>query len=142
MTTNSPAMKEAKHLFMTFRNGIVADTLRNAGMPYKIIFGLQLPQISNTAQNLREKFTPEETAALASALWEDRNVRESRLLACYLFPADALSIEDARRLAEDVQTNEEADILCFRLLRRLPFAGSLAESLSGYCGVALRRNLS
>ena len=142
MTTISPAMKEAKHLFMTFRNGIVAETLRNAGMPYKIIFGLQIPQISETARTLRENFNPEEIAALASELWADRTVRESRLLACYLFPAETISMDDASSLAGDLQTNEEADILCFRLLRNLPFASSLAESLPGYCGIALRRNLA
>lgn len=142
MTTISPAMKEAKHLFMTFRNGIVADTLRNAGMPYRIIFGLQLPQIAETARILRGKLNPEETAILASELWDDRTVRESRLLACYLFPGETLSLDNARRLAADVQTNEEADVLCFRLLRHLPFASDLAQSLSGYCGIALRRNLA
>ena len=32
------------------RNGIVADTLRKAGSPYRIIFGLNQPQISEIAR--------------------------------------------------------------------------------------------
>ncbi len=138
----SQSIKEIKHQFMAFRNGIVADTLRQAGMPYSIIFGLQLPQIGSIAR----QYTPSDD--LAQDLWDDKNVRESRLLACYLFPKEETSKEKALILAESVQTQEEADILCFRLLRYLPFAQDLAEnlkssekSLPAYCGIALQRNL-
>lgn len=138
----SQTIKEIKHQFMVFRNGIVADTLRNAGMSYHIIFGLQLPQLSRIAQTL----TPE--LSVAAELWNDKNVRESRLLACYLFPKDKISEKKALELAESVQTYEEADILCFRLLRYLPFAESLIPRLAAsdnpnvaYCAKALSRNL-
>ena len=40
------SIKQIKHNFMAYRNGIVSDTLRKAGMPYNIIFGTQLPQIA------------------------------------------------------------------------------------------------
>ena len=72
-------IKEIKHNFMAFRNGIVSDTLRKAGMPYNIIFGLQLPQIAEIARS------NEKNLELADALWQDSGVRESRLLACYLY---------------------------------------------------------
>lgn len=128
---------------MVFRNGIVADALRNAGMPYHIIFGLQLPQLSQIARSL-----PLSTA-LAKELWEDKNVRESRLLACYLFPKDEVTQDLALELGRSVQTPEEADILCFRLLRYLPFADTLAAELEdsdnptvAYCSKALQRNLA
>ena len=135
-------LKQIKYFFMTYRNGIVTDTLRKAGMPYGIIFGLQLPQLSAIARDL----TP--SMELARQLWEDKNVRESRLLACYLFPANEITEDAAMELAESLQTKEEADILCFRLLRRLPFAETLSLRLTAhdlpivsYCGEALRRNL-
>ena len=127
---------------MTYRNGIIADTLRKAGMPHSIIFGLQLPQISAIAR----EYAP--SMELATELWEDKNVRESRLLACYLFPADFMTEEKCLELAESIQTKEEADILCFRLMRRVPFAETLSLKLTAndtplisYCGEALRRNL-
>ena len=127
---------------MAFRNGIVSDTLRQAGMPYHVIFGLQLPQLAEIARS----FGPD--LSLARSLWDDMNVRESRLLACYLFPKEEVSQELALSLAESVRTPEEADILCFRLLRYLPFASPLADTLSAsqdsnvaYCAKALRRNL-
>lgn len=139
---SSQILKDIKHQFMVFRNGIVADSLRNAGMNYHIIFGLQLPQLSGIAKTV----TPD--LSVAEELWNDRNVRESRLLACYLFPKDKVSEELALKLAESVQTFEEADILCFRLLRYLPFAESLIPQLAAsdnsnvaYCAVALRRNI-
>ena len=72
------SIKQIKHNFMAYRNGIVSDTLRKAGMPYNIIFGLQLPQIAAIA---REYGASDE---LADSLWKDSGVRESRLLACYL----------------------------------------------------------
>ncbi len=138
----SQIIKDIKHQFMVFRNGIVADTLRNAGMDYHIIFGLQLPQLSGIARTV----TPD--LSVAQELWNDRNVRESRLLACYLFPKEKVSEELALKLAESVQTFEEADILCFRLLRYLPFADSLTKKLAvsdnryvGYCAQALQRNI-
>lgn len=135
-------IKSIKHSFMAFRNGIVADTLRKAGMPYNIIFGLQLPQISEIARDCQKDLL------LAETLWQDSGVRESRLLACYLFPAAEISEEMAAQLASAVRTHEEADILSFRLLRHLPYAPTLADTLSSdenplisYCGKALRRNL-
>lgn len=135
-------IKDIKHSFMAFRNGIISDTLRKAGMTYKIIFGLQLPQISEIARRY------EKNLELAEALWLDSGVRESRLLACYLFPIPEINEEKAFELATSVQTVEEADILSFRLLRNLQFANSLVQKLSSeesplitYCGKALRRNL-
>lgn len=135
-------IKNIKHQFMAYRNGIISDTLRKAGMPYPIIFGLQLPQLSAIAREY------EPSLELATELWNDKNVRESRLLACYLFPVEDVSEDHAMSLAESLQTKEEADILCFRLLRRLPFAETLSLKLTAsdnplvsYCGEALRRNL-
>lgn len=136
-------IKEVKHQFMTYRNGIVADALRKAGMPYNIIFGLQIPQLGAIARQC----APDHQLALQ--LWADKGVRESRLLAAWLFDPSLLGEDDALALATSVQTREEADILCFRLLRRLPCAPELALRLAAddnekarYCGEALTRNLT
>ena len=122
-----------KNQFFAYRNGIVAQTLRDAGDPHPRIFGLQLPQIAAIAREIGFD------EVKARQLWADRDCRESRLLACYLFDPETLEEEDAMALATDVITREEADILAWRLLRRLPYASAL--SLSGYIAEALRRNL-
>ena len=38
MITSDTDIRQIKHLFMTYRNGIVSDTLRKAGQPYAVIF--------------------------------------------------------------------------------------------------------
>lgn len=116
-------LNEIKKEFFALRNGIIADTLRKAGMHYKVIFGLQIPQIAGIAS----KFTP--SVELAMELWEDRNVRESRLLASYLFPLESVDMRMALELASDVRTQEEADMLAFRIFRRLDFAKSLLNEM-------------
>ena len=114
-------LQSIKKDFFVFRNGIVADTLRKAGMPHKVIFGLQIPQIAAIAKDL----TP--SSELAEALWNDSEVRESRILATYLFPVDEMSLEKATWLLGSVRTPEESDMLAFRLLKRLPFASEILK---------------
>ena len=82
-------IKEVKKEFFAFRNGIVADALRKAGMPYKVIFGLQVPQLAQIARGL------EPSMEIADKLWADKEVRESRLLAAYLFPLHQICEEKA-----------------------------------------------
>ena len=116
-------MQAIKHLFFTYRNGAVADTLRRYGTPHKMIFGLDIPRLAEIARGL----TP--SMELADRLWDDSDVRESRLLATYLFPIDAITEEKAIRLASECRTQEEADMLAFRLLKRLPYAATLLTRL-------------
>ena len=121
--------------FFSFRNGIVAKAFHDAGHNYKRIFGLQLPQLAAIA---KETGYNDE---LARELWAEKDCREARLLACYLFDPSSLSEEDAIAMAQDIQTREEADILAWRLLRHLPYASALPSKLSGYIAEALLRNL-
>lgn len=137
-------IKEIKKFFFTYRNGMIADTLRKAGMDYKIIFGLNVPQLSDISRRINE-----DREKLAEELWNDSEVRESRLLACWLFNPENVSEERAMEMMHSVKTREEADILAFKLLRYLPFAKSLISerdtdsdnTLYGYAVEALKRNL-
>ena len=135
-------LQSIKKDFFVFRNGIVADTLRKAGMPHKVIFGLQIPQIAAIAKAL----TP--SSVLAEALWNDSEVRESRILATYLFPVDEMSLEKAIWLLGSVRTQEESDMLAFRLLKRLHFASEILKEaekdpeIPEYAVASLRNHLS
>lgn len=120
---NPSPLKEIKQQFYTYRNGALADTLRKYGDPHRIIFGLDVPQIASIARSLAPGME------LATLLWTDRDVRESRLLAAYLFPLEEISLEKALELCSDLRNREEADILAFRLLKRLPYATDLHTSL-------------
>ncbi len=137
----SPIRKE----FFALRNGMIADTLRKGGLEQKYIFGLQLPQIKEIASRFRPA-DDEESAALARALWSDRECREARLLACHLMPAASMPDEEAIKWADDVATREEADILAFRLLRYHPHAAAIANdlekednTLKNYTAAAIKR---
>ena len=137
-------IREIKHLFMTYRNGAVADSLRQAGITcYRIVFGLNVPQIAEIARR------NEKSMELAEWLWDDNGVRESRLLASYLFVQERVDMDYACRLIDELQTTEEADMLCFRLLKYLDFAPILVEkyeesehALSRYCAKVLKLHLS
>lgn len=112
-------IKNIKSRFFALRNGVVADRLRDAGSPYKIIFGLQIPQLEQIAQ--KEK----PSAELAEELWQNISTRESRLLATMLFPQEQFSLSKANEWVATVDTVELADQLCFRLIRNLRDAESL-----------------
>ena len=110
-------IQQIKRNFFAMRNGIVADTIRRGGLQYKMIFGLNLPQIADIAANLPH------TRELAEELWADVRTRESRLLSPMLYPREELTRERAAGLLSEAQTTEVADILC---LRHMPFAIDLA----------------
>ena len=116
-------MRQVKRRFFAMRNGITADHLRRSGMGYRIIFGLNLPQIAEIAAD----FSPDDE--LADALWANSTTRESRLMAPMLYDHADIIIDKALAMASQTAEIEEADVLCHRLLRHLPFAHSLPSML-------------
>lgn len=132
--------------FFALRNGLIAETLRKGGMEQKYIFGLQLPQIKGIASEICDAVKENDTKQLARELWEDRECRESRLLAIHLMKPGETSSDEAIALACDIRTREEADILAFRLIRYLPGAKEIADTLCNseltlqqYAAEAIRR---
>ena len=108
------------------RNGIVSDTLRKAGSPYRSISGLNLPQLAEIARETGRDET------LAAILRADDHTRESQLM--------------APMLAERTRS------LCLKLLRHIPdpvstaieWASSAPDAehpLRQYAGVRLMWNL-
>lgn len=141
MTQFNP-IQEIKRRFFAMRNGIVADTIRKGGLPYKMVFGLNLPQIAEIAADI----TP--SRELAEEFWADTRTRESLLLAPMIYPRDELSRERAAGMLREAPTTEAADILCHRLLRHQPYAMDIAVEavtspleLEAYAGFRLMFNL-
>lgn len=125
-------MQRLKRRFFSMRNGIVADTLRRSGLGYRMIFGLNLPQIADIAREIGP------SAELARELWADTRTRESLLLAPMIMPREVLTEAEAREWFEAASTPEVADVLCHRLLRHLPWARGLAMEHVG-SGVDMER---
>lgn len=116
-------MQRAKRCMFSMRNGVVADALRKGGSPFRIIFGVNLPQLIEISGQLPH------SAKLASDLWHNTTTRESMLLAPMLMPNECMTYDLAGEWAREVPAPEVADILCHKLLRHLPFARELAEEL-------------
>lgn len=117
-------MQLVKRRFFAMRNGVIADALRRAGSPFRIIFGLNLPQISEIAADIPPSYE------LADELWNNSSTRESMLLATMIMPKDALSVDKSMQWIASVSATEVADVLCHRLLKHAPFALDLAYGLS------------
>lgn len=134
-------MNEIRQRFFALRNGLLADTLRKAGMDYKYIFGLQLPQLKAIADEFRPS-SSEEATELARSLWADKDCREARLLACHIMPSAVMTKDEALVWCESLLTREEGDIIVFRLLRNLPFAHTLIGELDASKSPILRHTAS
>lgn len=118
-------MQLVKRRFFAMRNGVVADSLRRAGSPYPIIFGVNLPQIREIAS----QFEP--SADLARRLWADGRTRESALLAPWLIPGRQLSESGAAGWLRSASSAEAVDVLCMACLRGADYAFRLAAMLIG-----------
>lgn len=64
--TEFSKMQRLKRRFFAMRNGITADALRRVGQPFRVIFGLNMPQLREIAG----EFGPDEE--LARELWANR----------------------------------------------------------------------
>lgn len=136
-------MQNIKRRFFALRNGDIATVLRKSGSPYRIIFGLQLPQIVEVASATGTD------AEMAEILWANDSTRESRLMAPMVADRTEFSPADAKRWIASLMSVEETDILCHRLLRHLSFASELVEEFAAdgnddmrrYLALRLARNL-
>lgn len=82
MDGDKSPLQAIKHRFYAMRNGIVADTLRRAGAEYRVIFGVNLPQLKEIASDIGYD------AGLARELWANVSTRESVLLAPMIMTAE------------------------------------------------------
>ena len=106
---SSSIVKAIKADLRASMNGVLSARMREAGMPYKLIFGVELPRLQSIAQ----EFTQDKD--LANQLWQE-NIRETRLLAIILMPPEAFSTEMSRKWAETMVTAEEAQVMAMMLL--------------------------
>lgn len=117
-------MQNVKRRMFALRNGVVAEALRRGGCPYRIVFGLTLPQLDEVAA-----VTPH-TLGLAQLLWNNDSTRESRLLAPMVCPREDMVPELARQWLRECRSTEDVDILCHRQLRHQEWAPALVDELA------------
>lgn len=136
-------MQALKRDMFAMRNGVVADALRKGGCPFKIIFGVNLPQLSEIASRCRK------SRLFAQEVWANSTTRESMLIAPMLMPAEEFTRDMAREWVRQAPSAEVADVLCLKLLRHMDYALELAQELiceydlmAKYAGLRLMCNLA
>lgn len=105
-------MQSVKRSFFALRNGVVADALRKSGSPYKIIFGLNLPQLRDIATQYAGN------RELADELWNNNSTRESQLLAILLYSGISLSNPEVETLLSDAKDVEVIDCIAHNILSK------------------------
>lgn len=117
-------LNEIKKELRASMNGILSARMREAGMPFKLIFGVELPRLRSIA----DEFPLD--AELANQLWQ-QNIRETKLLAIMLMPPDAFTQEVANAWAETMVTAEEAQVLAMMLLSKTSHAKDISLAWLG-----------
>lgn len=133
--------KQIRREFFIYRNGMLADTLREAGDPHRMIFGLNLSQITDIAKRFAAN------GNVADELWNSKDTRECRLIAPMLYPIDTFTQETASKWITTIESTEVADNLCHKLLKNTSFANELClqfstgNTLERYTALVLAINL-
>lgn len=108
-------LKEIKTKLRLSMNGAVSQSMREKGLVYKLNFGVELPRIKDIAAGYAKDH------ALAQALWKE-DIRECKILAGLLQPADSFLPEIADIWVEDIRNIEIAELTCMNLFQHLPYA--------------------
>ena len=122
-------------------NGILSARMREAGMPFRLIFGVELPRLRNIADEFPQN------KEFANHLWS-QNIRETKLLAIMLMPPEAFTPEILNNWAKTMVTAEEAQIMAMALLSKSNHAKETSiawlqggQSLPSICACLCLRHL-
>lgn len=117
-------LSEIKKDFFKYRNGIIADSIRKLYPSGKVIFGLNVPQFMELIRFYPKDFT------LGNKLWKDNSSREARLFSFFIIPPEDIDQVFAYEMIEGLESQEEADLLAFKILRRMPNAHEIYNELA------------
>lgn len=117
-------VKEIKQSFRQLMDGTVAQSMRDKGVDYKLNWGATLPRLREMADEIR---TTDESSLyeLSIELWKD-NVRECKILATMLMPAERMLPEVCDIWMEQMPSQEMAEQAAFNLWQHLPYAAEKA----------------
>ena len=123
-------IKEIKQSFRQMMDGSIAQSMRDKGLNYHLNWGATLPRLQEMAKEIANSQTPIANSQtpiansqydLAIALWKE-NVRECKILATMLMPADQILPEVVDIWMEQIPSQEIAEQAAFNLWQYLPFA--------------------
>ena len=108
-------VKAIKQSFRQKMDGVVAQSKRQKGLDYHLNWGATLPRLREKVDELGKNYD------LAIALWKE-NVRECKILATMIMPADKVLPEVIEIWMEQTPTSEIAEQAAFNLYQYLPYA--------------------
>ncbi len=112
-------VKDIKKSFRLLMDGKTAQSMRDKGMVYKLNWGASIPMLYEKAQEIGKDYD------LAIELWKE-NVRECKILATMLMPADQMLPEVVDIWMEQTDSQEIAEQAAFNLYQHLPYAADKA----------------
>ncbi len=118
MTTEQTLQEIHKELHANM-NGIASAYMRKHGAAYRLNWGIELPRL----QQIAAEFEPDHQ--VAQRLWQE-DVRESRILATLLMPAERFDPQLCQLWVEQIPNAEIAQMAVFNLFCRLPYAVDMA----------------
>ena len=127
-------IKELKQSFRQMMDGSVAQSMRDKGLNYHLNWGATLPRLQDKAKEIKDSsmFNVQRSTFnvqrsmftlydLSIALWKE-NVRECKILATLLMPADEILPEVVDIWMEQIPSLEIAEQASFNLWQYLPYA--------------------
>ena len=107
-------VREIKRSFRLMMNGVVAQSMREKGLHYRLNWGVDLPALKEMAKKYGKDY------GLAIALWKE-NIRECKILATLIMPAEEMRPEDVDAWISQTETVEIAEQASMNLYQYLPF---------------------
>ena len=115
-------VKQIKRSFRLYMNGITSTSMRQKGLDYKINWGVSQMDLRHMAEQYGKD------KALAAALWQE-NIRECKILATLIMPADDFTASEAMEWAATLLTVEIAEMVVFNLFQHMNEAEKLSLML-------------
>ncbi|MBO7140394.1 MAG: DNA alkylation repair protein [Prevotella sp.] len=143
-------VKEIKQTFRQMMDGATARSMREKGLDYRLNWGATIPRLRQMADEIISEVRGEDKevptshlsflTSLSIALWKE-NIRECKILATMLMPADEVLPEVIDIWMEQTPTLEIAEQAAFNLYQHLPYAAdkafewlASADDLPQICG--------
>ena len=112
-------LKKIKQSFRLYMNGPASQSMREKGLNYNVNWGVPLINLHEMAKEYGKDYE------LAVALFKE-NVRECKILATLIMPADRMEAELAEVWLEQTRTQEIAEMLAMNLFQHVDYASVLA----------------
>lgn len=112
-------LMQIKRSFRLLMNGPTSQSMSQKGIGYKINWGVPFIELKKMASEYGKDYS------LAIELWKE-DIRECKILATLIMPADEMLPEITDIWMEQVKTQEMAEMLAFNLLQYVNYAPVIA----------------